>query len=220
MMNISIIMIYASRMYSEISYMHVVRHRLYKSVLFLIAGYLLILNSGNQDIRSISIPITLVLIVVLIINNLGIIFVFTISTEHLFKILTIPIHILIVPMLTLRVFFIIKIMIKILETVGNNKKSYVQVNKLALRYYTLVLPLLLCICGDKYLIKVQPVVSYESRYYDMLLIIIMFVIPINNIHKSEINNLAPIRLDQEHIRQNLVDILSKIKLLRYNSVML
>merc|ERR1712051_27767 len=115
MMNISIIIIYASRMYSEISYIHVIRHRLYKSVLFLIAGYLLMYNSGNQDIRSISIPVTLVLVLVLIINNLGIIFVFTMSTEHLFKVLTIPTHILVVPMLTLRVFFIVKITIKLIE---------------------------------------------------------------------------------------------------------
>jgi len=220
MINISIIIIYTSRMYSEISYMHVIRHRLYKSVLFLIAGYLLIFNSGNQDIRSISIPITLVLVVVLIISNLGIFFVFTISTEHLFKILIIPIHILIIPMITLRVFFIIKIMMKILEAVRNNKKSYVLINKLTLRFYTLVLPLLICLCGEKYLIKVQPIVYYESRYCDMLFIIIMFIIPINYMHKSEINNLSPMRLDQELIRQNFIDILRKIKLLRYNSLML
>merc|ERR1712051_762919 len=90
MINISIIMIYASREYTEMSYIHVVSHRLYKSRLFLIVGYMLMLNSGNQDMRSISIPfISLSLIIILILNNLGVFFVFTVSTEHLFKLLTI-----------------------------------------------------------------------------------------------------------------------------------
>jgi len=56
--NMSIIMIYARRMYCNISHIHVVSHRLYKCILFLVAGYLLMFNSGNQDIRSISIPIS------------------------------------------------------------------------------------------------------------------------------------------------------------------
>jgi len=219
MINISIIIIYASRIYSEISHMHVISHRLYKSVLFLVAGYLLIYNSGNQDIRSISIPMTLVLVVVLIINNLGIIFVFTMSTEHLFKMLTIPIHILIIPMLALRIFFMMKIMMKILEALGRERKSYVMVNKLAFRFYILVLPLLICICGDKYFMKVQPAVCYETRYSDMLFIIFIFVIPITNIHKTEINNLAPIRLDQEIITENLHEQLKKLRLIRYNALM-
>jgi len=219
-MNISIIIIYARSIYSEISYIHVLRHSLYKSVLFLIAGYLLMYNSGNQDIRSISIPITLVLVLVLIISNLGIFFVFTISTEHLFKMLTIPVHILIVPMLTLRVFFVIKIIIKLLEALGRESKSYVLINKLSSRYYTLLLPLIICLCGDKYFMKVQPIVAYESRYCDILFIIIIFVIPINKMHKSEINNLSPIRLDQELITESYIDILKSIKLVRYNAIML
>ena len=65
--NISIIMIYARRIYCDISHIHVIRHRLYKSILFLVAGYLLIYNSGNQDIRSISIPISIILVIILII---------------------------------------------------------------------------------------------------------------------------------------------------------
>ena len=130
MMNISIIMMYASRMYSEISHIHVLSHRLYKSILFLFAGYLLIFNSGNQDIRSISIPVILVLVVVVMINNLGVMFVFTMSTEHLFKILSIPIHMLVLPILMLRVFFIIKITMKLLEALRVNSKSYVLTNKL------------------------------------------------------------------------------------------
>jgi len=219
MMNISIIIIYARRIYSDMSYIHVIRHRLYKSVLFLIAGYLLIFNSGNQDMRSISIPITLVLVLVLMINNLGIMFVFTMSTEHLFKMLTIPIHILIVPMLALRVFFIIKIIIKILEALAI-QKSYVLVNKLAFRYYTLLLPLIICMCGDKIFMKLQPIVSYRSRVYDILFIMIIFIVPINTMHKSEINKLAPIRLDQELITESFVDLFKKVRLIRYNGVML
>merc|ERR1712051_660901 len=194
--NMSIIMIYARRMYCNISHIHVISHRLYKCILFLVAGYLLMFNSGNQDIRSISIPISLILVVILIINNLGIIFVFTISTEHLFKILTIPIHILVIPMLTLRLFFIVKITIKLLETLRSSN-SNVLTNKLLKRFYLLLLPLIICLCGDKYFIKVQPIISYEIRYYNMLLIMLLFSIPMNSMHKSEIDYLTPIRLDQE-----------------------
>ena len=106
---------------------------------------------------------------------------------------------------------------KILETLRSNNKSYVLINKLSLRSYILVLPLVICLCGGKYLMKVQPIVYYESRYYDMLFTMFIFVIPINNMHKSEINSLAPIRLDQGLIRENLVDILKKFRLLRYNA---
>jgi len=218
-MNISIIIIYASVIYSEISYIHVVSHRLYKSVVFLIAGYLLIFNSGNQDIRSISIPVRLLLVVVPISSNLGLIFMFTMSTEHLFKLLTTPIHILIIPILTLRIFFIVKITMKLLETLCNSK-SYVLTNSLSLRFYSLLLPLILCICGNIYLTKVQPIVYFEYKYYNMLIVMIIFVIPINLMHKSEINNLRPIRLDQELNREILLNIIKKTKIMRYNALIL
>ena len=122
-MNISIIMMYARRIYTEISIIHVISHRLYKRRVFLVAGYLLIYNSGNQDIRSISIPISLILLIVLVIRNLGGIFIFTITTEHLFKTLIIPINILVIPIMLLSLFFIVKITIKLLEIASNRDKS-------------------------------------------------------------------------------------------------
>lgn len=57
--------------------------------------------------------------------------------------------------------------------------------------------MIICLCGDKFFIKVQPVTSYGLNYYDILFIIGIFAIPINSIHKCEIDKLAPIRLDQE-----------------------
>ena len=217
--NISIIIMYTRRMYSEISYIHVVRHRLYKSVLFLIAGYLLIFNSGNQDIRIMSIPVTFILVLVLIISNIGVIFMFTISTEHLFKMLAIPIHILIIPILILGRFFIVKIIIKLLETLRHSK-SYVLTNKLSYSFYILILPILMCVCGDKYLRKVQPAVYYEARYNNILLILFIFVIPINNMHKYEVNCIAPIRLDQELSTVIVIRHLKKMRWIRYNTLIL
>ena len=161
MMNISIVIMYAASIYREISYIHVVSHSIYKSSIFLIAGYILIYNSGNQDIRTMSVPINLMLIIVLIVSNLGIYFVFTISTEHLFKILTIPTHIFIVPILTLRLFFILKITIKLLQFIARNGMSYVLINRIKKEYLYLVVPIFICIFGDIYINKLQPIVNYE-----------------------------------------------------------
>lgn len=161
MMNISIVMIYAARIYRDISYIHVVSHSIYKSSIFLIAGYILIYNSGNQDIRIMSVPINLILIIVLIVSNLGIFYVFTISTEHLFKMLTIPTHIFIVPILTLRVFFILKITIKLLQLIARNGISYVLIIGMKKEFFYLVIPISICLFGNIYLNKLQPLVNYE-----------------------------------------------------------
>jgi len=219
--NMSIVIVYASRIYREICYIHVVSHRLYKSRLFLIAGYMLMYNSGNQDIRSISIPINIILIIILMLNNLGLIFMFTISTEHLFKILTIPTHIFILPMLTLSIFFMIKITIKLLEVIARNSNCNVLTNKIHRYFYSLFVPLIICLFGDIYIRKLQPFASYEIWFNNIVFIILMFALPISYIHKREINNIAPIRLDQEYNREVYVDIWSKkLRFMRYNAVIL
>jgi len=179
------------------SYIHVIRHRLYKSVLFLIAGYILIYNSGNQDIRSISSPLRLILVLTLIISNLGGMFMFTISTEHLFKVLTIPTHMFVIPMLTLRVFFLFKITIKLIDVLATNNIVYVVRAKIKGRFYFLIVPIIICIFGDIYFCKVQPMVSYELWINNIIYFLMIFAIPINIIHNKEINMFAPIRLDQE-----------------------
>jgi len=76
-------------------------------------------------------------------------------------------------------------------------------------------------CGDKYFIKVQPAVCYESTYNNMLLLTIFIVGPMNSIHKFEINSIAPIRLDQE-LSSRIVLVLASKKfcLVRYNAVIL
>ena len=67
------------------------------------------------------------------------------------------------------------------------------------------------------MIKMQPTVFYESRYNNMLLILLIFAIPINRMHKIEINSVAPIRLDQEVNRMILIGIFKKIGNMRYNT---
>lgn len=76
-------------------------------------------------------------------------------------------------------------------------------------------------CGDKYFIKVQPAVCYESTYNNMLLLILFIVGPMNSIHKFEINSIAPIRLDQE-LSSRIIFVLAnkKFSLLRYNALIL
>jgi len=220
MINISIIMIYASSMYREISYIHVVSHRLYKSRLFLIVGYMLMLNSGNQDMRCISIPfMSLSLIIILMLNNLGIFFIFTISTEHLFKLLTIPTHLFVLPILTLSIFFLMKITIKLLEVIATNK-SLVLSTKLNKYFYTLVIPMVICLLGDIYFNKLMPIVYYESWFNNLVFILLIFVVPISTIHKTEIDSIAPIRLDQQLSREIFFNIMKKLGYVRYNAIIL
>lgn len=204
MMNMSIVMMYSARIYREISYIHVISHRIYKRSIFLIAGYILMYNSGNQDMRTMSVPINLMIIRVLIISNLGICFVFTISTEHLFKILTIPTHMLIVPILALRVFFIMKITIKLLYIMSRGK-SYVLVRGVKKEFFYLVLPICICICGNIYISKLQPIVIYEVYFNNMIFLILFIVIPIRSKHKSEVDDLAAIRLDQDLARERFIN---------------
>jgi len=219
-MNISIIMVYASSIYTELSIIHVVRHRLYKRRLFLVAGYLLIYNSGNQDIRSMSIPIRLIFVIVLIISNLGGMFMFTMSTEHLFKTLTMSVHLLVLPIILLRLFFIVKITIKMLELICNNSKSSVLNIKLSNKYYSLIVPILVCLLGDLYFGKLQQMVYYEGRFNNIVLLIILFVLPIHAIHKSEIDNVSPIRLDQEFDMEIYIDTLKSVGYARLHVIIL
>ena len=178
------------------------------------------LNSGNQDMRSISIPfISLSLIIILILNNLGVFFVFTVSTEHLFKLLTIPTHIFVLPILTLSVFFLIKITIKLLEVIVSNK-SFVLSIKLNKYFYTLIVPMVICLFGNMYFNKLMPIVCYESWFNNLILILLIFVVPIRTIHKTEIDNIAPIRIDQQLSSEIVFNIMKKLRYIRYNVTIL
>lgn len=219
-MNISIIMMYARRIYTEISIIHVISHRLYKRRVFLVAGYLLIYNSGNQDIRSISIPINLILLIVLVIRNLGGIFIFTITTEHLFKTLIIPINILVIPIMLLSLFFIVKITIKLLEIASNRGKSSALSIKLNNKYYSLILPILLCIFGELYLGKMQQIVFYEQPFNNILFLLLIFIIPMQAIHKSEIDDIRPIRLDQDINIEVYINIIKRFTYIRIHILIL
>jgi len=220
MINISIIIIYCRSIYMELSIIHVVSHRLYKRRLFLIAGYLLIYNSGNQDMRSISVPMRLILVIVLMISNLGGIFIFTISTEHLFKTLTIPVHLFVLPMILLRLFFILKITIKLLEVMSNSRKSSVLNLKLNNKYYSLIIPMLICLFIDLYIRKIQQMVYYERQLNNIVLLIIIFVIPIQTMHKREIDAVAPIRLDQDLDIETYINTLKRVGYIRLHAMLL
>merc|ERR1719483_548486 len=63
--------------------LHIYRHSLYKRTLFLVCGYILIVNYSNQDIRNLTTSSYIILLIVPIFRLFGIFFVFTSNREHI-----------------------------------------------------------------------------------------------------------------------------------------
>jgi len=198
--NLGIIIFLASLIYFDISYLHIISHRLYKSALFLLAGYLLMYNFGNQDIRKLSASMRIVCLIVLINRNMGWIFVFTSLSEHILSSSCLTIDNFLLALVLYQRMKLILATFRLISILCSFNRGLITTN-LTVIYCTLVIPLLISMMWATYVSQITPlgissivslifIITYLFRWFSK---VPKFTLTIK--HISKIHNYKNVRVN-------------------------